>query len=184
MKRALLVCSIGVLVPLSAALSQDTAPQRSASWAIMAGGVAVNGGLSGALTGGPVGGIEGEFPLEIPHVSMRGDILYSWMAEYFYHCDFCGSSQTWSRLISTSLSLVYRPYDQVKRLSPYVFAGVAGHLTGAGDEPLASMGVSKIGIEGGVGLEYRPHSRTYFAEVRYFRLAPGGILPFVLGMRF
>ena len=189
MKRALLVCCICVLAPLSTATAQDGGADPRGSWGIMAGGVSVTGGFSGALTGGPVGGIEAQFPLDVRRLSLRADVMYSWINQYHYGCGgddsgFCAYSDTWSRLISTSFSLVVRMNDPVTRWSPYAFGGIVGHLTGSPDEPLRSIRANRLGMQGGVGFEYRPYKHTWFAEVRYLGMPPGGVVPFVVGVRF
>jgi hypothetical protein len=190
MKRALLVCCIGVLAPLSTLTAQDGSSDLRASWGIMAGAVSVTGGFSGALTGGPVGGIEGQVPLEARHLSLRADIMYSWIDTYHSGCGnsieggFCGYVDTWSRLISGSFSLVARLNDPAKRWSPYVFGGVAAYLTGNSDEPLTYLRPNHFGFQGGVGFDVRPNKHTYFVEAHYLGVAPGGFIPVVIGMRF
>ena len=191
MKRALLVCCIGVLAPLSTVAAQDATQDLRASWGIMAGGVSVTGGFNGLLTAGPVGGIEGQVPLDVRRLSLRADIMYSWIDSYHSGCGgsggdsgFCGYVDTWSRLISTSFSLVARLNDPVVRWSPYLFGGIVGHITGSPDEPLRNIRTNRLGMQGGVGFEYRPAKHTWFAEVRYLGMPPGGVVPFVVGVRF
>ena len=156
----------------------------------MAGGVGVTDGFRGVLTGGPVGGIEAQVPLDVRRLSIRADVMYSWIDGYHSGCGggsdpgFCGYVDTWSRLISTSLSLVARLNDPVTRWSPYVFGGIVGHITGSPDEPLRAIRTNHLGMQGGVGFEYRPGKRTYFAELRYLGMPPGGVVPIVIGMRF
>jgi hypothetical protein len=187
MKRALWVCCIGVLGASSVVSAQDAGADRLPSWGIMAGGVSVTGAYSGALSSGITGGVQALFPLESRHLSLRGDILYSWIDTY-NACgssgDFCGYVDTWSRLLSGSFSLVARLNDPVRRWSPYVFGGVAAYLTGNSDEPLTYLRPNHFGVQGGAGFEVRPDKHTYFVEVRYLGVPPGGFIPVVLGMRF
>ena len=117
--------------------------------------------------------------------------MYHWIDTYHYGCrsggidpGFCGYVDTWSRVVSTTFSLVARMNDPATRWSPYVIAGVAAYLTGNTDEPLVALRPNHLGFQGGVGFEVRPSKHTYFVELRYLGIPPGGVLPLTIGMQF
>ena len=74
--------------------------------------------------------------------------------------------------------------DPDTRWSPYLLGGVAEYLTGNSDEPLAQFRPNHFGFQGGIGFEIRPSKHTYFVEMRYMGVPPGGVVPVLVGMRF
>jgi hypothetical protein len=74
--------------------------------------------------------------------------------------------------------------DATTRWSPYIIAGVATYYFGGGDGPLTWMRPNHFGFQGGAGFEVRPATHTYFVEMRYLGIPPGGIVPITIGMRF
>jgi hypothetical protein len=196
---ALLVCSF------SAVGAQGTPSERSATWGVVVGGDAVTGAYRGGLDEGVVGGLVAQFPLAASHFSLRADLMYHWISDgksdevdpvnlggpgssgssrgcrAGIDCAFFGS---WSRVVSASFGLLFRVNDPAVRWSPYVVGGAAGYLTGASDEPLVGFRPNHLGFQGGLGFEVTPHEHTYFVEVRYLGMPPGGIVPIVIGVRF
>jgi hypothetical protein len=162
----------------------------------MAGGEGVTGAYRGRLEEGVVGGLMAQFPLASRHLSLRADLMYHWIGNgsgdrvtgtggagcggYF----ICTISGSWSRIVSGSFSMVARLNDPKTRWSPYAEGGVAAYLTGNSDEPLAQFRPNHLGFQGGVGFEFRPEKHTYFVEMRYLGIPPGGVVPVVIGMRF
>lgn len=202
MKRALLVLFVCVLVLPRSGVAQEVADQAHASWGAMTGGVGVTGTFRGFLEEGVTGGALALVPLPSRHLSLRADLLYNWigtgrgdMVDVVTpggranngRCDVgitCLIESGWSRIVSASVSVVARVNGPSTRWSPYAFGGVAGYLTGNSDEPLAQIRANHLGFQGGVGFEVRPMINTYFVEMRYLGIPPGGVLPITIGMRF
>jgi len=188
-----LVCLLVCPAPVRA---QDAASALPMTWGIVAGGDGVTGAYRGQLAEGVVGGFVEQFPLASRHFSLRADLMYHWIGTgsgdrvtgtggagcggYF----ICTISGSWSRIVSGSLSIVARLNDPNTRWSPYLLGGVAGYLTGNSDEPLAQFRPNHLGFQGGVGFEVRPSKHTYFVEMRYMGVPPGGVVPVLVGMRF
>ncbi|HEV8411885.1 MAG TPA: hypothetical protein VGQ30_15375 [Gemmatimonadaceae bacterium] len=171
MKRALLVCCTGVLVPFAAAVSQGTPPEESASWGIMAGGDFTAGSIYGSSPGsGGAIGVLAHFPVESSHFAIRLDAMLQFVPIH------CGSFVVCSPVTpgSATASLIARLNDSSKRWSPYAIAGFAGYLNQ----------YWTAGFAGGGGFEVRSATHTYFLEARYMRMLGGGLVPITLGMRF
>ncbi len=48
-----------------------------------------------------------------------------------------------------------------------------------------STGLARTGLQGGIGFEFRPETRSVlFAEWRYMGMGAGGLRPVAIGMRF
>jgi hypothetical protein len=191
--RALIVVALltAICCQSVVALAQGTVDDRSNTWGVMAGGVGVTDGFRGHLSSGVVGGIEKLFPLPTRRLALRADIMYAWID--VWHSNGCGGGidpgfcayvDTWSRLVAGSFSIVGRLNDPATRWSPYAFGGVAAYLTGNSDEPLTYLRPNHFGFQGGVGFEVRPREHTFFVEMRYLGVPPGGIVPVTVGMRF
>jgi hypothetical protein len=191
--RLISVCGVAVVLSVASieARAQESDTSQQATWGIMAGGVGVTGGFRGALSSGVVGGIEKLFPLPTRRLALRADIMYAWID--VWHSNGCGGGNdpgfcayvdTWSRLVAGSFSIVGRLNDPATRWSPYAFGGVAAYLTGNSDEPLTYLRPNHFGFQGGVGFEVRPREHTFFIEMRYLGVPPGGIVPVTVGMRF
>ena len=179
--------------------AQDSSSAQWVSWGIMAGGEGVTGAYRGMLAQGVAGGVMAQFPLPSRHLALRADLVYHWvgtMGGDMVNLAFGGSSGrctggiacaiegSYSRIVATSFSLVARLNDPATRWSPYLIGGVAGYLTGNSDEPLLQFRPNHLGFQGGVGFEVRPSRHTYFVEMRYMGIPPGGVLPMTIGMRF
>jgi hypothetical protein len=100
-------------------------------------------------------------------------------------CDERGCSSqgiSYAYLVSGSFSVVARLNDPATRWSPYVFGGAAVYVT----DPVRTdyLRPNHFGVQGGAGFEFRPATHTYFIELRYFGIPPGGVVPFVVGVRF
>jgi hypothetical protein len=202
--RALIV--VALLTAISSqsvvARAQDADAARQAAWGIMAGGEGVTGAYRGTLVDGVAGGVMAQFPLPSRHLSLRADLEYHWVGTSggdrvdVVHpggvgsdgrCAggiLCAIGGSYSRIVATSFSLVARMNDPATRWSPYLIGGVAGYLTGNSDEPLFQFRPNHLGFQGGVGFEVRPNKHTYFVEMRYLGVPPGGIVPVTVGMRF
>ena len=171
MKRALLVCCIGVLVPFGTAVSQGTPREQSASWGIMAGADFTVGDFYGnkQSSGGAIG-VLAQFPIESSHFAIRLDAMFQYLTVD------CGSFAVCSPVTpgSATASVVARMNDSSKRWSPYAIAGFAGFLNQYWSGGLAA----------GAGFEVRGANHTYFLEARYMRMLGGGLVPITLGMRF
>ena len=168
MNRALLVCSIGVLLPCATVAAQDSASQPSASWGIMAGSDRTAGNSWNNIPGsGAAAGVLAHFPIEASHFAIRLDAMFHYLT---FHC---GSFAVCSPATpgSATASMIARLNDSSKRWSPYAIAGFAGFLEQNWT----------FGFAGGAGFEVRAATHTYFVEARYMSL---GLLPITLGMRF
>ena len=202
MKRALLISFVCALLLSQTGAAQEAVDRPHASWGIMTGGVGVTGAFRGFLEEGVTGGALALFPLPSRHFSLRADLLYNWigsgrgdMVDVLApggganngRCDVgigCLVESAWSRIVSTSFGVVARLNDPSTGWSPYAFGGVAAYLTGNSDEPLAQIRANHLGFQGGLGFEVRPGNSTYFVELRYLGIPPGGLVPIAIGMRF
>ena len=178
--------------------AQDSSSAQWVSWGIMAGGEGVTGAYRGTLAQGLAGGVIAQFPLPSRHLALRADLVYHWvgtmggdvvtpMGGSSGGCTggiSCSISGSYSRIVATSLSLVARLNDPATRWSPYLIGGVAGYLTGNSDEPLMQFRPNHLGFQGGLGFEVRPSRHTYFIEMRYMGIPPGGVVPVTIGVRF
>ena len=175
--------------------AQDAASALPVTWGIVAGGDGVTGAYRGQLAEGVVGGLMAQFPLASRHLSLRADLMYHWIGTGSGHrvtlvggggCGgiLCAIAGGWSRIVSGSFSMVARLNDSTTRWSPYLLGGVAGYLTGNSDEPRIQFRPNHLGFQGGIGFEVRPSNHTYFVEMRYLGVPPGGAVPVTMGMRF
>jgi hypothetical protein len=179
--------------------AQDAATALPATWGIMAGGEGVSGAYRGTLAQGAAAGVIAQFPLPSRHLALRADLVYHWVGTSggdglnlaiggnSGRCTggiACAIAGSYSRIVATSFSLVARLNDPATRWSPYLLGGVAGYLTGNSDEPLIQFRPNHLGFQGGVGFEVRPSRHTYFVEMRYMGIPPGGVLPMTIGVRF
>jgi hypothetical protein len=188
----------GLLICPAPGRAQDAATALPTTWGIMAGGEAVSGAYRGTLAQGLAGGVMAQFPLPSRHLALRADLVYHWVGTMGGDAGSlllggsgrctggitCAVMGSYSRIVATSFSLVARLNDPATRWSPYVIGGIAGYLTGNSDEPLMQFRPNHLGFQGGVGFEVRPSRHTYFVEMRYMGVPPGGVLPMTIGMRF
>jgi len=189
MKRALLVSFVCVLGLARSGAAQEAADQVHPSWGIMVGGVGVTGAYRGLLSSGASIGADASFPLASSRLAIRADLLFHYIDWYHYGCPpldvDCGiGGDGFSTAVSGSLGLVVRLNEAARRWSPYVIAGVATYYFGSADGPLTWMRPNHFGFQGGAGFEVRPARQTYFVEMRYLGIPPGGIVPITIGMRF
>jgi len=184
-----------LLLNPNSARAQDVVTPLPVTWGIVAGGDGVTGAYRGKLEEGVVGGLVAQLPLAYRHFTLRADLMYHWIGTSNLDrvtvangegCNgiLCTISGSWSRIVSGSLGVMARLNDPNTRWSPYLLGGVAGYLTGNSDEPLAQYRPNHLGFQGGVGFEFRPSKHTYFVEMRYMGVPPGGVAPVMVGMRF
>lgn len=189
MKCLWVVCAASTAIwPVSnAAHAQDTTATRPIQFGLMAGGVGVTGQFRGRISSGPAGGVTLHIPLSPLWLALRADLLYQSIANYQTPCAprFCGGSSNETRIVSGGFSVVMRLNTPDARWSPYVVAGIAKYSVDAHDSwRMATVQTNPFGWQGGVGIEVRSPRHAYFAEMRYMTIAPGGVVPIVIGMRF
>ncbi|HEV8409212.1 MAG TPA: outer membrane beta-barrel protein [Gemmatimonadaceae bacterium] len=183
MKRALLVCYVGVLGPLSASSAQDASSELHTSLGIMVGRDNMTGAYSDGFKGGVAVGGVAQFPTSSRRLSVRADVMLHIIGEKDEVCDErgCADQGLSATLGSATLSLVARLNDPLVRWSPYVLVGPAAYLRDAAFE---SVRANHFGVQGGVGFEVRSTQHTFFVEARYLGMPPGGVVPVILGLRF
>jgi hypothetical protein len=182
MNRALSILLVAVLVLPRVAESQDTAIAQPTTWGIMAGRVSGTGTFP--FSPGIAVGALAQFPLSSPHLSIRADAMANFLGNTDKVCDERGCASQglqYAYVVSGSASLVARMNEPATRWSPYVFAGPAVYLL---DNAFEFLRPNHFGLQGGVGFEYRPSAHTFFTELRYMSVPPGGVLPLTIGMRF
>ena len=189
MNRSLSVLLIGVLVLPCVAKAQDAAAAQPITWGIMAGGDNVTGGILHATPGlirpGIALGALVQLPLPSRRLAVRADVMFHWvMDDVCYGRRDCGVSSTFSYLWSGSVSMVARMNDPATRWSPYLLGGAAVYSYDFADGNIKALRPGHVGLQGGIGFEARPRKGTIFVEVRYMDIPPGGVLPFVIGVRF
>jgi hypothetical protein len=171
MKRALLICCIGVFVPLTRVAAQDAGSEPRASWGIMAGADFTVGNFYGdkQSSGGAIG-VLAQFPIDSSRFAIRLDAMFQYLSVD------CGSFAVCSPTTPglATVSVVARLNDSSKRWSPYAIAGFTGFLNQ----------YWSAGFTGGAGFKVRQATHTYFVEARYMRMAGFGLVPITLGMRF
>jgi opacity protein-like surface antigen len=150
----------------------------------------VTGQFRGKLSSGLAGGAELQFPLSSRWLALRTDLLYESIADYQHACasplpgDCAGRTEP-SQVVSGSLGVVARLNGSDAHWSPYAVAGVAMYHVGTSNSPLvATMHTNQFGWQGGIGVEVRSSKHVFFVEIRYMTIAPGGVVPAVIGMRF
>ena len=191
-ERLVVACAIPMAIGLlgNPARAQDTPSSRQVEFGLMAGGAGVTGQFRGKVSSGPAVGAELQLPLSPRWLGLRTDLLYQSIADYHHACLSgnsydCAYSTNVSQILSGSLGVVARLNDADARWSPYVVAGVATYNVGTSNSPLvATMHTNHFGWQGGLGIEMRSPKRVLFAEIRYMTIAPGGVVPIVVGMRF
>lgn len=184
-----IVCALSVVMwPFSnAAQAQDAPSSRPVEIGIMAGGVGVTGQFRGKMSSGLAGGVTLQLPLSPRWLALRADLQYAAISNRPIGCpDFRGNCDYGpSEIASGSLGVVARLNAAEARWSPYVVAGVAAYHVGHFISPeVGTIHTNPLGWQGGLGIEVRSRKRTFFAEMRYMTIAPGGVFPVVVGMRF
>ena len=152
----------------------------------MAGGVGVTGQFRGKMSSGLAVGAVLQRPLSPRWLALRADLLYLAISNPAEPCpDFRGNCSSASEIASGSLGVVARLNARESRWSPYAVAGVAAYHIGHFISPaVGTIHTNPFGWQGGLGIEVRSSRHVFFAEVRYMTVAPGGVAPVVLGMRF
>jgi hypothetical protein len=170
MRRTLLACWIGALLPFATVVAQDSASRQSVSWGIMAGGDFTTGKASNPQSSGATVGVLAQFPIESSHFAIRLDAMFHYLPVN------CGSFAVCSPGTPGSLSanVVARLNSSATRWSPYAIAGVAGFLNE----------YWSFGLAGGAGFEVGDAKHALFLEARYMRMAAAGLVPVTLGVRF
>jgi opacity protein-like surface antigen len=151
----------------------------------MAGGAGVTGQFRGSVSSGVAVGPEAQFSLSPGWLALRVDVLYLAVANYHSPClNSCIFVQedVNTQVVSGDFSVVARLNTHDARWSPYVIAGVTTHYV---SDPLkTAVRSNPLGWQGGLGIEVRSSKHVFFAEMRYMTIAPGGVVPGVVGMRF
>lgn len=185
MKTFLSICALASATSMFAhsAHAQDIPNERPVSWGVMAGGENVTGAYRGSFQSGFLAGGFAQFPLPSEHFALRADVMIHMIGENDALCNerACSSENNYSILGSGALGIVARLNDARARWSPYALAGATVYVT---DDAFETFRANHLGLQGGFGLEFRPAKHTFFVEVRYMSIAPGGVVPFVIGMRF
>jgi hypothetical protein len=172
-----------VIGVVDTAEAHESASAQSASWGIMAGGEGVTGAYRGTFASSAALGLLAQFPLRSRRLAFRADGMLHWLNDA-HSCPpgYCVSISP-SSVVSASVSMVARMNDPAIRWSPYAFGGVAGYIIGQQGE-ITGFRPNHVGFQGGIGFEGRPDKHTYFIEMRYMGIPPGGVVPVVIGMRF
>jgi opacity protein-like surface antigen len=187
-ERFLVACAISIAIwPLgNTARAQDVSAARPLEFGLMAGGVGVTGQFRGKMSSGIVGGAVLQIPLSPRWLALRADLMYMAIVDPNEPCpDFRGNCSSASEIASGGLGVVARLSATERHWSPYVVAGVATYHIGHFISPaVATIHTNPFGWQGGLGVEVRSSRHVFSAEMRYMAMAPGGVAPIVIGMRF
>jgi hypothetical protein len=165
--------------------AQDVPASRPVEFGVTAGGVGVTGQFRGRMSSGLAVGAMLQVPLSPRWLALRADLLYVAIANWEPCADFRGyCSSTATEIASGSLGVVARLNAPEHHWSPYVVAGVATYHIGHFISGVPSIHTNPFGWQGGLGFEVRSSRHVFFAEMRYMTIAPGGVVPVVVGMRF
>jgi hypothetical protein len=187
--RALLVAiAIAMSVAGHSAIAQSAPPDTRSTFGIMAGSAAVTGAIASASLGGFSPGVSigalGQFPIT-SRLSMRADVIFHWIRDDVCGGNRdCGSSPNMSYVVSGGLAVHARLNDPSTSWSPYILAGAAAYSCNFEDGNVKALRPSQFGLQGGVGFEVRQRTTTMFIEARYLDIAPGGLVPIMIGVRF
>jgi opacity protein-like surface antigen len=189
--RVLAVCAVSVAIWLfgNPAHAQDAPASRPVEFGVMAGGVGVTGQFRGRISSGPAAGAEAQFSLSPHWLALRADVMYQGINNYQITChpdpNFCSLDGNATRVVSGGVGVVARLNAPDARWSPYVVAGIATYYVDKSDSFLmATVRTNPFGWQGGLGIEVRSSRHVFFAEMRYMTIAPGGVVPIMVGMRF
>jgi hypothetical protein len=169
------------------ALAQGTVDDRPNTWGVVAGLENFTGAFAGGLYPGLVLGALAHLPLAVPRLALRTDINLHVFDSYHEICNLsfpgtCAHQFDPGFVVSGALGLIARLNDPSVRWSPYLLGGVAAYLNDG--QHFSYLGTGHFGLEGGLGFDYRSSKRTYFVEMRYLWMPPGGVVPVTVGMRF
>ena len=191
MKRAIVACAISIAIwPLgNKVCAQGITTGGSGGFGLTAGGVGVTGQFRGTMSSGVAIGAVLQLPLPPRWLALRADLMYLSITNKLPTCsnllDNCLSDPGASEIASGGLAVVARLNARESSWSPYIVAGVAtyhvGHFLSAA---VAAVRTNPFGWQGGIGIEVRSSKRVFFAESKYMTIAPGGVVPVVIGMRF
>ncbi|MFI5233786.1 MAG: hypothetical protein ACHQSE_14905 [Gemmatimonadales bacterium] len=189
--RFLVACAISTAIGLfgNLAHAQDVTATRPVEFGLMAGGVGVTGQFRGKMSSGPAVGATLQFPLSRRWLALRADLMYMAIRNHLPTCPGlpadCVISSAPTEIASGGLSVVTRLNGLDSHWSPYVVAGVAAYHVGHFISPaVATIHTNPFGWQGGLGVEVRSSRHVFFAEMRYMTIAPGGVAPVMIGMRF
>jgi opacity protein-like surface antigen len=188
-ERFLALCAVSTAIWLlgNPARAQDARASRPVEFGVMAGGVGVTGQFRGRISSGPAAGAEAQFHLSPRWLALRADLMYMSIANFQTPCapGFCSMISNETRVMSGGLGVVARLGAPDARWSPYVIGGIATYHVDKSDSFLmATVRTNPFGWQGGLGIEVRSPKRAFFAEMRYMTIAPGGVVPIMVGMRF
>lgn len=167
--------------------AQDAHASRPVEFGVLAGGVGVTGEFRGKMSSGLAVGATLQFPLSPRWLAVRADLMYMAICDHLPTCHGLSDviSSEPSEIASGGLSVVARLNAPQNHWSPYVVAGVAAYHMGHFISPaVATIHTNPLGWQGGLGVEVRSSRHVFFAEMRYMTIAPGGVAPVVIGMRF
>jgi hypothetical protein len=185
------VCAVSLAIWLfgNPAHAQDAPAGRSVEFGVMAGGVGVTGQFRGKMSSGLAVGATLQLPLSPRWLALRADLMYLAISNQQPACsnllDNCVGDVGLTEIASGGLGVVARLNAPESHWVPYVVAGLAtyhmGHFISPG---VATIHTNPFGWQGGLGIEVRSSRHVFFAEMRYMTIAPGGVAPVVIGMRF
>jgi opacity protein-like surface antigen len=94
----------------------------------------------------------------------------------------CGQPKAPRDILAWSVDIRARLNDPATWWSPYVLAGGAVY---GNHNSYSSIRANHAGFQAGLGFDARFAKRTaLFVEWRYLSVAPGGLAPVIVGMRF
>ncbi len=173
---------LGIGIAGSAANGQTASPSPLSLGFGVGGGALVGYKSGGASVGF---GIEAQYQLPSPYFALRGDIAHQSFAQG--SCVQVVSSSPAGNVCNPPQSILSWSLDLVARLaprnrwSPYLLVGGALYTVPTN----GAVTPGHAGFQGGLGIEARAWTRTFFFfESRYMAIAPGGLIPVTFGMRF
>jgi opacity protein-like surface antigen len=191
MERFLAACAISMSVWVwgNPAHAQDAPASRPIEFGLMAGGVGVTGQFRGRISSGPSGGVEAQVSLPPHWLALRADLQYLAITNYQTPCGGrpgdCSVDGNATRVVSGGVGVVARLNAPDARWTPYVVGGIAMYRVDKSDSGrMTTVRTNPFGWQGGLGIEVRSSKHVFFSEARYMTIAPGGVVPIVVGMRF
>ncbi len=171
------VAAIATLALSATGGAQQTLPGQHVAFLGSVGGEIVSGGLTGPLNKAAWTLDAGlQVPLHERRLALRSDVMYHWISEYYRYRS--------AHVISWSADLVARLNDPTVRWSPYLVGGAALYWNPNKADAVTALRMHSAGFQGGIGFEFRAVTTTMFVEYRYMQIAPGGISPVTIGVRF
>lgn len=161
------------------------------SWGWTLGGENVTGAPARSVSYSPgvVLGAQLQYPLPSPHFALRVDGMLHTFAQSVPRCgvtylcgDIVGGNPV-IEVVTAGFGLVARLNGRQVRWSPYLVGGVGANIS-SGGEDRGDFTSRSVGLQGGVGFEFRLRKATTFVEARYIGLAPRGLAVWNLGFRY